>query len=270
MGVVCLEIIEIKSLVKEFKTLKAIDSISLSVKNGEIFGLLGPNGAGKTTTLKILTTLLPPTSGEVFVDGFNVVHEASKIRRIIGYVPQALSADGTLTGYENLLIFAKLYDIPARIRKERISDALDFMGLIEHANKLVRNYSGGMIRRLEVAQVMLHHPKVLFLDEPTVGLDPVARQIVWDHVTKLRKELDITIFTTTHYMEEADILCDRIAIMNLGKIAAIGTVQELKKSIDKADATLDDVFVYYSGSTLDSGGSYRDSARTRDIARRLG
>ncbi|MGC8545787.1 ATP-binding cassette domain-containing protein [Athalassotoga sp.] len=263
-------IIEIKSLVKEFKTLKAIDSISLEVKSGEIFGLLGPNGAGKTTTVKILTTLLPPTSGEAFVDGFNVVHEASKVRRVIGYVPQALSADGTLTGYENLLIFAKLYDIPAKIRKERIFDVLDFMGLTDHANKLVRNYSGGMIRRLEVAQAMLHHPMVLFLDEPTVGLDPVARQIVWEHIMKLRKELNMTIFMTTHYMEEADSFCDRIAIMNLGKVAAIGTVQELKTSIDKANATLDDVFAYYSGSTLDLGGSYRDSARARNIAKRLG
>jgi len=265
-----LAIIEIRSLVKEFKTLKAVDSISLNVESGEIFGLLGPNGAGKTTTVKVLTTLLPPTSGEAFVDGFNVVHEASKVRRVIGYVPQALSADGTLTGYENLLIFAKLYDIPLAVRKKRIFDVLEFMGLTDHADKLVRNYSGGMIRKLEVGQALLHNPKVLFLDEPTVGLDPVARQTVWEHVTKLRKTLGMTIFMTTHYMEEADTLCDRVAIMNLGKIAAIGTVQELKNSIGKADATLDDVFVYYSGSKLDSGGSYRDSARTRNIARRLG
>lgn len=270
LEVIDLPIIEIKSLVKEFKTLRAVDSISLNVESGEIFGLLGPNGAGKTTTVKILTTLLPPTSGEAFVDGFSVVHQASKVRRVIGYVPQALSADGTLTGYENLLIFAKLYDIPAKIRKERIFDVLDFMGLTEHANKLVRNYSGGMIRKLEVAQSLLHNPKILFLDEPTVGLDPVARQAVWEHVTKLRKALDMTIFMTTHYMEEADTLCDRVAIMNLGKIAAIGTAQELKNSIGRADATLDDVFAYYSGSTLNSGGSYRDSARTRNIARRLG
>ncbi len=263
-------IIEIRSLVKEFKTLKAVDSISLNVESGEIFGLLGPNGAGKTTTVKVLTTLLPPTSGEAFVDGFNVVHEASKVRRVIGYVPQALSADGTLTGYENLLIFAKLYDIPLAVRKKRIFDVLDFMGLTDHADKLVRNYSGGMIRKLEVGQALLHNPKVLFLDEPTVGLDPAARQTVWEHVTKLRKTLGMTIFMTTHYMEEADTLCDRVAIMNLGKIAAIGTVQELKNSIGKADATLDDVFVYYSGTKLDSGGSYRDSARARNIARRLG
>ncbi|BBJ28692.1 efflux ABC transporter, ATP-binding protein [Athalassotoga saccharophila] len=263
-------IVEIRSLVKSFKTLKAVDSISLNVENGEIFGLLGPNGAGKTTTVKILTTLLPPTSGEAFVGGFNVVHEASKVRRVIGYVPQALSADGTLTGYENLLIFAKLYDIPSNVRKQRIMDILDFMGLSEHANKLVRNYSGGMIRKLEVAQALLHNPKVLFLDEPTVGLDPVARQVVWDHVTKLKNEFGMTIFMTTHYMEEAEMLCDRVAIMNLGKIAAIGTVEELKNSIGKANATLDEVFVYYSGSTLDSGGSYRDSARTRKIAKRLG
>jgi len=265
-----LPVIEVKSLVKSFKTLKAVDSISLTVETGEIFGLLGPNGAGKTTTVKILTTLLPPTSGEAFVDGFDVVHESSKVRRVIGYVPQALSADGTLSGYENLLIFAKLYDVPAKERKARIFDVLDFMGLTEHANKLVRNYSGGMIRRLEVAQALLHHPRVLFLDEPTVGLDPVARQTVWEHVTKLKKAFDMTIFMTTHYMEEADSLCDRVAIMNLGKIAAIGTVSELEKSIDKPDATLDDVFVHYTGNMLDLGGSYSDSARTRRIAKRLG
>jgi ABC-2 type transport system ATP-binding protein len=144
------------------------------------------------------------------------------------------------------------------------------MGLNDAMDKLVRNYSGGMIRKLEIAQSMLHNPKILFLDEPTVGLDPVAREMVWDHVRKLKTDLGMTIFLTTHYMEEADFLCNRVAIMNLGKIAAIGTPDDLKKTIGKENATLDEVFVYYAGSTLDTGGSYRDSSRTRRIAKRLG
>lgn len=265
-----MQIISVESLTKKFKDLVAVNSISFSIEESEIFGLLGPNGAGKTTTIKILTTLLPPTSGKVSVYGFDVIHAASKLRRVIGYVPQALSADGTLTGYENLLIFAKLYDIPKKERVTRIHDALEFMGLNDAMDKLVRNYSGGMIRKLEIAQSMLHNPKILFLDEPTVGLDPVAREMVWDHVRKLKTDLGMTIFLTTHYMEEADFLCNRVAIMNLGKIAAIGTPDDLKKTIGKENATLDEVFVYYAGSTLDTGGSYRDSSRTRRIAKRLG
>jgi ABC-2 type transport system ATP-binding protein len=242
----------------------------MSVKAGEMFGLVGPNGAGKTTVIKMLTTLLPPSSGNASVAGYDIVHHASQVRRVIGYVPQLISADGSLTGYENLLIFAKLYDVPRGEREQRIRAALEFMGLAEVRDKLVRNYSGGMIRRLEIAQGMLHRPRVLFLDEPTLGLDPMARKAVWDHVERLRGDYGTTIFLTTHYMEEADELCDRVAIMHLGKVVAIGTPSELKASIGTNDATLDDVFAHYTGFELESGGTYREVSRTRRAARRLG
>ena len=266
------KIVEIKNLTKRFGEFTAVNSISYSVRKGEVFGLVGPNGAGKTTTIKILTTLLPATSGEALIGGYNVSHSASKVRRIIGYVPQLLSADGSLTGYENLLVFAKLYDIPYKEREKRIIDSLHFMGLSDSAGKLVKSYSGGMIRRLEIAQAVLHKPLVLFLDEPTVGLDPVARETVWDYV-KVLAENGTTVLMTTHYMEEADAMCSRIAIMNKVNIAAIGTPADLKKSIGDADANLNKVFEYYSGKTLESeepGGNFKDVSRTRRVARRLG
>lgn len=265
-----LPILETHALTRRYGTLTAVDRFTLSVGEGEIFGLLGPNGAGKTTTLKMLTTLLPPTSGEAKIAGRDVVRQSRDVRRIIGYVPQLLSADGTLSGYENLDVFAKLYDIPRGEREKRVSDSLEFMGLADSANKLVRDYSGGMIRRLEVAQSFLHHPRVLFLDEPTTGLDPTARRVVWEHVQRLRDDFGTTIILTTHLMEEADHLCNRLAIMHLGKIAAIGTPDELKASIGGKGTTLDDVFIHYAGDTLESGGSYRETSRTRRTAHRLG
>lgn len=263
-------ILETRSLTKRFGSLIAVNALGMSVKAGEMFGLVGPNGAGKTTVIKMLTTLLPPSSGNASVAGYDIVHHASQVRRVIGYVPQLISADGSLTGYENLLIFAKLYDVPRGEREQRIRAALEFMGLAEVRDKLVRNYSGGMIRRLEIAQGMLHRPRVLFLDEPTLGLDPMARKAVWDHVERLRGDYGTTIFLTTHYMEEADELCDRVAIMHLGKVVAIGTPSELKASIGTNDATLDDVFAHYTGFELESGGTYREVSRTRRAARRLG
>ena len=263
-------IIEVSDLVKRFGDNTAVDHVSFVVNEGEVFGLLGPNGAGKSTIIKMLTTLLPPTSGRASVAGFDVAQQQMAVRRCIGYVPQALSADGNLTGYENLLVFAKLYDLPRAERAEKVRRALVFTGLQEVADKLVRTYSGGMIRRLEVAQAMLHQPQVLFLDEPTVGLDPVARKAVWEHLGNLRTQTSMTIFLTTHYMEEADSLCNRIAIMHLGKIVAQGAPEELKASIGGPDVTLDAVFTYYTGNTLESGGSYRETARTRRTARRLG
>ena len=211
-------ILETDGLTRRFDDKTAVDAMTLSVGQGEIFALLGPNGAGKSTTIKMLTTLLPPTSGAARVAGFDIVRQAAEVRRQIGYVPQLLSADGSLTGYENLSIFAKLYDIPRRQRRERIHEALDFMGLTDSANRLVQQYSGGMIRRLEIAQSMLHRPKLLFLDEPTGGLDPLARQAVWERIAQLRDEDRMTIFFTTHFMEEADAWCDRLAIMNHGKV----------------------------------------------------
>ena len=265
-----MEILQTKSLSRCFDGNTAVDALTISVEAGEVFGLLGPNGAGKTTTIKMLTTLLPPTSGTAAVAGFDIVRQARDVRRVIGYVPQLLSADGNLTGYENLLIFAKLYDLPRVERASRISHALDLMGLTEAADRMVREYSGGMIRRLEIAQSMLHRPRVLFLDEPTIGLDPVARRALWEHIERLRLEYGTTILVTTHLMEEADHLCNRVSIMHLGRVVAIGTPAVLKASLGGNETTLDDVFVHYAGGTVDSGGGYREVSRTRRTAERLG
>ena len=263
-------ILETQALTRCYGPLKAVDNFNVAVEPGEVFGLLGPNGAGKTTVIKMLTTLLPPTSGKAFVGGFDVVRQSSRVRRIIGYVPQMLSADGTLTGYENLLIFAKLYDLPRAQRRSRVRDSLALMGLSDAADRLVRTYSGGMIRRLEIAQSMLHEPKVLFLDEPTIGLDPLARKAVWERIQQLRTDYGTTILLTTHYMEEADDLCTRVAIMHLGQVKALGSPSDLKAAIGTPDATLDDVFAAYAGTFEESGGSFRDTFRTRRTARRLG
>jgi len=263
-------ILETHALTRRFGDLTAVDRLTIRVDAGRIFGLLGSNGAGKTTAIKMLTTLLAPTSGTATVAGFDIRAEAAKVRRVIGYVPQMISADGSLTGYENLLISAKLYDVPRRERAGRISDALALMDLGDVGDRLVRDYSGGMIRRLEIAQSMLHRPPVLFLDEPTVGLDPIARNSVWDRLTQLRTGLGTTIFLTTHAMEEADALCDEIVILHRGAVAASGSPAALKASLGKEDATLDDVFVRYAGTALDAGGTYRDVSRTRRTAQRVG
>ena len=242
----------------------------MSVEPGEVFGLLGPNGAGKTTAIKMLTTLLPPTSGVATVAGFNVVRQSGQVRRNIGYVPQMLSADSSLTGYENLWVFARLYDVPRAELKDRVRAALDFMGLEDAADKLVRTYSGGMIRRLEIAQSILHQPRVLFLDEPTIGLDPLARKAVWEHIADLRHGHGTTIFMTTHMMEEADSLCHRVGIMHRGKLVAIGSPTQLKAAIVGDDVTLEDVFLHYTGDELGAVESFRETSRTRRTARRLG
>lgn len=261
--------VKLESLTRKYGTLTAVDAVTFEVFQGEVFGLVGPNGAGKTTTIKMLTTLLPPTSGRALLAGFDVVRQAAEVRRVIGYVPQVISADGSLTGYENLIVSAKLYDLPAGERRSRVKAALEFMGLSEAADTLVRNYSGGMIRRLEIAQSMMHRPRVLFMDEPTVGLDPVARRAVWEHIQRLRREYGTTIIVTTHYMEEADAVCDRVAIMSRGRIAALGSPAGLKSGIGPG-ATLDDVFTHYTGDTLESGGSWRETMRVRRTTRRLG
>jgi len=263
-------ILETEGLTRRFGALTAVDRLTFTIAAGEVFGLLGPNGAGKSTAIKMLTTLLPPSEGTARVAGHDIVRESGQVRRQIGYVPQMISADATLSGYENLLVFAKLYDIPRSQQQDRVRGALDFMGLAEAADKLVRTYSGGMIRRLEIAQSLLHRPRVLFLDEPTIGLDPLARKLVWDHIEKLRGEFGTTILLTTHLMEEADSLCNRVAIMHLGKVVAMGTPAELKESIATPGATLNDVFIYYAGDSLDSGGNYREISRTRRTAKRLG
>jgi ABC-2 type transport system ATP-binding protein len=263
--------LETNNLTLRYGNFTAVDQLSIKVDEGEVFGLLGPNGAGKSSTIKVLTTLMPPTDGWAKVAGWDVVRQANAVRRTIGYVPQLLSSDGMLTGYENLLVFAKLYDLPRAEREAKVHHALDYMGLTESGSRLVRTYSGGMIRRLEIAQSLLHEPRLLFLDEPTVGLDPVARRAVWSHVEQLRRDYGMTILLTTHLMEEADALCTRIGIMHKGKLVTLGSPAELKASLDMPNATLDDVFIHYTGDQLEAaGGSYRDIARTRKTARRLG
>ena len=262
-------VLDIKDLTRRFGAFTAVDAVSLSVNAGEVFGLLGSNGAGKTTTIKMLTTLLPPSSGEARVAGFSIITQAVSVRRSIGYVPQAVSVDGSLTGYENLLIFAKLFDVPHGEQQTRIKEALEFMGLAADGGRLVAEYSGGMVRRLEIAQATLHRPRVLFLDEPTVGLDPIARDAVWKLLVELRANYGTTLFFTTHYLEEAETHCDRIAIMHLGKMAALGTCQELEASLG-AGHTLNDVFDHYAGSALDSGGNFRSVSSERATAQRLG
>jgi len=257
------------ALTRRFGDLVAVAAMDVVVRSGSIFGLLGPNGAGKSTTIKMLTTLLPPSAGTAMVAGHDIRREAAAVRRRIGYVPQLVSADGTLTGIENLLLSARLYDIPRAECRARIDEAIAFMGLTQAARSPVRTYSGGMVRRLELAQAMLHRPAVLFLDEPTIGLDPIARHAVWERLRASRRQFAMTVVITTHDMEEADELCDELAIMHGGRIAAHGSPAALKQSV-APNATLDDVFARVAGASLDDGGSYRDTLRTRRTATRLG
>ena len=254
-----------------FGTHVAVDGIDLLIAPGETFGLLGPNGAGKTTTIRMLTTLLRPDEGTVGVFGVDAVAQPMRVRRLIGYVPQLLSADAALTGQENVELFARLFDVPRRVRRQRVDEALSAMGLADAAQRLVKTYSGGMIRRLELAQALVNAPRLLVLDEPTVGLDPVARADVWEFITRLREANDMTVLMTTHYMDEADLYCDRLALMHRGTIRATGTPEELKATLGK-DATLDDVFRRYTGDTLDDNdtGGIRDVRRARRTANRLG
>lgn len=264
-------ILTTNALTRRFGELTAVNALTISVEGGEVFGLLGRNGAGKSTLIKMLTTLLPPSSGTATVGGYDIVRQAAHVRRVIGYVPQALSADGELTGYENLRVFARLYDIPHARREERIHEALAFMDLTGAADKLVQSYSGGMIRRLEIAQSTLHRPRLLFLDEPTVGLDPVAREAVWEHIKRLRSDDGTTIVLTTHYMDEAEHLCTRVAVMRRGKVMALGRLDELKAAMGgSGGATLDDVFAHYTSDTVESEGGYSETATTRRTSQRLG
>jgi ABC-2 type transport system ATP-binding protein len=261
--------IEIFELTRCFGELTALDHISLRVGSGQIFGLLGPNGSGKSTTIKILTTLLKPSAGTARVADFDILEQPAQVRARIGYVPQALSADGALTGRENLLLSARLYGVPKDQRNERIQAILQFMQLADAAEKLVKYYSGGMIRRLELAQAMLHRPAVLFLDEPTIGLDPVARFLVWEHLKDLRNAFKMTVLITTHDMEEADVLCDELAFLHQGKIVGQGKPAELKQSLGPA-ADLNDVFTHFSGSSFVEGGKFSDVRQTRYTAGRHG
>lgn len=223
--------VRVENLGKNYRKIKAIDGISFDVDEGEVFGLLGPNGAGKTTTIRILLTLIQPSFGGVYIFGMDIRRESDKIRQIAGYVPQGISIDGEITGYENLLIYAKLYGLSSGERKQRINEVLEYLDLKDRMNDLVKTYSGGMMRRLELAQSLINRPKILFLDEPSIGLDPNARNTMWEMIKNLKDEFGTTIFLTTHDMVEADILCDRIGIMNRGKLAVIGTPLELKSMV---------------------------------------
>jgi len=223
--------VEVDELTKIYSDFKAVDAISFDVDEGEIFGLLGPNGAGKTTTIRVALTLIRPTSGTVRVFGIDCARSPASVRQISGYVPQDVSLDVDLTGYENLLMYSKLYYIPRAERTERIRDALEYMELTDRQNDLAKTYSGGMMRRLEIAQALVNRPKVLFLDEPTIGLDPSAKIAVWKYTRRLREEFGTTILLTTHDMHEADSLCDEIAIMNKGKIVVEGSPEKLKAKV---------------------------------------
>jgi ABC-2 type transport system ATP-binding protein len=235
----------------------AVDGIDLVVRPAEVFGLLGPNGAGKTTTLRILNTLLPLQEGTAEVFGFPVERSPMAVRRLLGYVPQQLSIEAALTGRENVTWFARLFDVPRRERKERVAEALETMGLTDAADRLAGTYSGGMVRRLELAQALVNRPALLILDEPTVGLDPLARDGVWQRVYELRGQTGMTVLLTTHYMEEADALCDHVALMHLGTIRDEGPPEELKSALG-SEATLEDVFRNATGGTLDGSELGKD------------
>jgi ABC-2 type transport system ATP-binding protein len=226
-----MNIIEVEGLSRRFGQFTAVDNVSFQVEQGAVFGLLGPNGAGKTTTIRCLLTLIRPSSGSARIAGIDVVKKPEQVRQITGYVPQDVSIDGDLSGYENLLLYAKLFHVPRAERRRRIDEVLEFLQLTDRANDIVRAYSGGMMRRLEIGQVLVNRPKVLFLDEPSIGLDPAAKRMVWDYVVRMRDEFGATILLTTHDMYEADELCDRVAIMNGGKIVVSGSPEELKETL---------------------------------------
>jgi len=241
-------IIEIKNLTKKFKGFTAVDDISFNVKQGEIFAFLGPNGAGKTTTIKMLTTLADPTSGKIIINGFDPAKDSDNVRASFGIVFQDPSLDDDLTAYENLDMHGMLYKVKERNRRERIKTLLEFVELWDRRDDLVKHFSGGMKRRLEIARGFLHHPKVLFLDEPTIGLDPQTRNHIWNYLRKMNKEEGTTVFLTTHYMEEADKVSDKIAIIDHGKIIAQGTSKELKKQTNTN--SLETAFLALTGKEI--------------------
>jgi ABC-2 type transport system ATP-binding protein len=254
--------IEIKGVTKEFDKFKAVDDISLHVDRGVVFAFLGPNGAGKTTTIKMLTTLLHPTKGEIFLDDHNVTENPDKTRRSFGIVFQDPSLDNELTAYENMQFHAVLYGIPANVYEDRIGKLLDLVQLKDRKDSYVKTFSGGMKRRLEIARGLLHKPKVLFLDEPTIGLDPQTRNHIWNYVRNLNKEEQVTIFFTTHHMEEVERYADKIAIIDHGKIIERGTVEEICKRTNTKK--LEDAFIALTGKEIrtEEGDFSKDMMRT--------
>lgn len=252
--------IEVKNLTKKFGEFTAVNDISFSVPVGSIFAFLGPNGAGKTTTIKMLTTLLMPTSGSITLNGFNLPEGQDDVRKSFGIVFQDPSLDDELTAYENMEFHGILYGVPNEIREARIKELMGFVELWDRKDSLVREFSGGMKRRLEIARGLLHHPKVLFLDEPTIGLDPQTRNHLYGYIQNLNKNEGITVFLTTHYMEEAEKMAQNIAIIDAGKIVARGTSEELKKQT--GSATLEDAFIKLTGHEIrEEEGSAIDRMR---------
>jgi ABC-2 type transport system ATP-binding protein len=263
-----------RNLTHRYGQFTAVDDVTLQVRPGETMGLLGPNGAGKTTVVRMLTTLTPVQQGELRIFGMDAHDETVDIRSNIGYVPQQLSIESGLTGRQNVEWFARLYGVPRAQRAGRVNEALDAMELIDVADRLAGTYSGGMVRRLEVAQALVNRPSLLVLDEPTVGLDPIARDRVWAQVQKMQGQFGMTVLLTTHYMEEADVLCDRVALMHRGELRAVGTPAKLKSTVSPA-ATLEDVFRHYTAGDLspqaaEEGSSFREIRSSRKVARRAG
>jgi ABC-2 type transport system ATP-binding protein len=257
-----MDIIEVKNLTKKFGEFTAVDNISFSVPPGEIFAFLGPNGAGKSTTIKMLTTLLSPTHGEIRLNGYDPGHDADNVRHSFGIVFQDPSLDDELTAWENMEFHGVLYSVPKKIRRERIEELLKFVELWERKDDFVKNFSGGMKRRLEVARGLLHHPKILFLDEPTLGLDPQTRNHLWNYLKNLNAKEGITIFFTTHYMEEAERIAQKIAIIDHGKIVSQGSSDDLKKQT--ATNSLEEAFLELTGKTIrEEEGSHLDNMRMR-------
>lgn len=261
----------IEDLVVRYGDVEAVHGVSFSAVAGQVLGLLGPNGAGKTSVLRVLTTLVRPHSGRAWILGHDVARQPALVRRLIGYVPQSLSADGSLTGWENASLFAKLYGLPRAGRRARIGEALGIMGIDSAADTPVRTYSGGMVRRLEVACALLSAPRILFLDEPTVGLDPLARREVWAHLGRLGADTGATMVVTTHSMEEAEEHCQRVVVMSAGEIRAEGSPADLRAALGQPGGTLEDVFVALTESDRQqTKGDLRDVNRSRRAARRLG
>ncbi|MEU8794254.1 ATP-binding cassette domain-containing protein [Streptomyces sp. NPDC048643] len=266
-------------LVYTFGETTAVDGLDLDVRDGEVFGLLGPNGAGKTTAIRCITTLLPVPAGKVHVFGHDATREQMSVRRLLGYVPQQLSADSGLTGRENVELFARVFDVARRERAARVEQALTAVDLTDAADRLAKTYSGGMVRRLELAQALVSAPRLLILDEPTIGLDPIARTSVWEHINAVRAATGMTVLVTTHYMDEADQYCDRVALMHHGRVRALGTPEQLRQGLgerrgttgDGGLPTLEDVFRDIAGSGLDDrSGEFRDVRSTRRTASRVG
>ena len=256
------KIIQVKNLTKKFKNFKAVDNISFSVEKGSIFAFLGPNGAGKSTTIKMMTTLLIPSSGKIKINNLDCLQKKSEVRKLFGIVFQDQSLDDELTAYENLEFHGALYRVPKNLRRERIKDALDLVNLSDRKNDFVKTFSGGMKRRLEIARGLIHHPKILFLDEPTLGLDPQTRNKLWEHIKLLNMEKGITIFFTTHYMPEAEQMADNIAIIDHGKIIAMGTLPHLKKITNSN--SLEDAFLNLTGRSIrDENATSLDRMRLR-------